>query len=82
MTLRAAPGARGMRERQPADLDDRGCPWCPCGTPDGRPPSSHVGLIDGRVVLVGCHWHMKLFVQRGELRALPSAPKVSKRRRG
>lgn len=80
-TLRSGPGVRGMRARQAVDLDDRGCPWCPCGSPSGRAPSSHVGTIDGRVVLVGCQWHMRLFVQRGELQAITASPKDSGRRR-
>ena len=73
---------RSMRAREVADLDDRGCPWCPSGSPRGRAPSSHVGMLDGRVVLVGCQWHMRLFVARGELRAISVTPRSSQRRRG
>jgi hypothetical protein len=55
-----------------------GCPWCPRGSPQR---STHVGLCDGSVLVYGCHWHMRLWRQRGELRAIQTPPPPTRRRR-
>lgn len=71
-------GPRRVRSMAPAaELAGRPCPWCPAAA---RQVSTHVGQLDGRVVVSGCAWHMRLFVQRGEVRAMPE-PAARRRRR-
>lgn len=77
MTIRVRDGQRG-RIPAIASAGLGSCVWCP----GQATPATEFGTLDGRAVVSGCRWHMRLFVQRGELRAIYPSPKASQRRRG